>query len=62
MCVAYVFRYHIVGYTMRDILYKWNAGLRSFIISNEVQLPQFQVLGHRQKSSTINLTTGKLFS
>ncbi|XP_076546414.1 resistant to dieldrin isoform X7 [Osmia lignaria lignaria] len=47
-----------VGYTMRDIRYKWNAGLQSVGISNEVELPQFRVLGHRQRHSTIHLSTG----
>ncbi|XP_060832011.1 gamma-aminobutyric acid receptor subunit beta isoform X4 [Bombus pascuorum] len=45
------------GYTMRDIRYKWNAGLQSVGISNEVELPQFRVLGHRQRHSTIHLST-----
>lgn len=47
-----------VGYTMRDIRYKWNAGLGSVGISNEVELPQFRVLGHRQRQTTIHLSTG----
>ncbi|XP_072766329.1 gamma-aminobutyric acid receptor subunit beta isoform X9 [Anoplolepis gracilipes] len=46
------------GYTMRDIRYKWNAGLQSVGISNEVELPQFRVLGHRQRQTTIHLSTG----
>ncbi|XP_076171233.1 resistant to dieldrin isoform X1 [Ptiloglossa arizonensis] len=45
------------GYTMRDIRYKWNAGQQSVGISNEVELPQFRVLGHRQRHSTIHLST-----
>lgn len=44
---------------MRDIRYKWNAGLQSVGISNEVELPQFRVLGHRQRHSTIHLSTGR---
>lgn len=48
-----------VGYTMRDIRYKWNAGLQSVGMSKEVELPQFRVLGHRQRQTVINLTTGK---
>lgn len=47
-----------VGYTMRDIRYKWNSGLKSVGISKEVELPQFRVLGHRQRATVINLTTG----
>ncbi|XP_025158357.1 gamma-aminobutyric acid receptor subunit beta isoform X12 [Harpegnathos saltator] len=45
------------GYTMRDIRYKWNAGLQSVGMSNEVELPQFRVLGHRQRQTTIHLST-----
>lgn len=48
----------LVGYTMRDIRYKWNSGSKSVGISNEVELPQFRVLGHRQRETVINLTTG----
>ena len=47
-----------VGFTMRDIRYKWNSGLQSVGISSEVELPQFRVLGHRQRQGTINLSTG----
>lgn len=47
-----------VGYTMRDIRYKWNEGPNSVGVSNEVSLPQFKVLGHRQKDLEISLTTG----
>lgn len=46
------------GYTMRDIRYKWNEGPNSVGVSNEVSLPQFKVLGHRQKAMEISLTTG----
>lgn len=49
-----------VGYTMRDIRYKWNSGLKSVGISKEVELPQFRVLGHRQRQTVINLTTGNI--
>lgn len=47
-----------VGYTMRDIRYKWNEGPDSVGVSNEVSLPQFKVLGHRQRAMEISLTTG----
>lgn len=47
-----------VGYTMRDIRYKWNEGPNSVGVSNEVSLPQFKVLGHRQRAMEISLTTG----
>ncbi|KAF4526926.1 hypothetical protein B566_EDAN015562, partial [Ephemera danica] len=46
-----------VGYTMRDIRYKWNDGTRSVGVSPQVELPQFRVLGHRQRATEINLST-----
>ncbi|CAG2053860.1 unnamed protein product [Timema podura] len=46
-----------LGYTMRDIRYKWNEGPNSVGVSNEVSLPQFKVLGHRQRAMEISLTT-----
>lgn len=48
-----------VGYTMRDIRYKWNKGPTSVGVSSEVSLPQFKVLGHRQRTVEISLSTGK---
>jgi len=45
---------------MRDIRYKWNDGTKSVGISSEVQLPQFRVLGHRQRATEINLSTGRV--
>ncbi|CAF4750532.1 unnamed protein product [Pieris macdunnoughi] len=45
------------GYTMRDIRYHWKDGLASVGMSNEVQLPQFRVLGHRQRATVVTLTT-----
>ena len=47
-----------VGYTMADIRYQWNDGLNSVQISNDVSLPQFKVLGHRQKTIEASLSTG----
>ncbi|XP_040570160.1 gamma-aminobutyric acid receptor subunit beta isoform X2 [Lepeophtheirus salmonis] len=46
------------GYTMSDIRYKWNDGLNSVQISSDVSLPQFKVLGHRQKTIEASLSTG----
>ena len=46
------------GYTMSDIRYKWNDGMNSVQISPDVSLPQFQVLGFRQKSVEAILSTG----
>ena len=48
----------LVGYTMSDIRYKWNDGLNSVQISSDVSLPQFKVLGHRQKTIEASLSTG----
>jgi len=47
---------------MKDILYKWQDGITSVGISREVQLPQFKVLGHRQRQTDISLTTGNFNS
>ena len=44
---------------MSDIRYKWNDGLNSVQISADVSLPQFKVLGHRQKAIEASLSTGK---
>merc|ERR1719242_1359018 len=46
------------GYTMADIRYQWNDGLNSVQISSDVSLPQFKVLGHRQKTIEASLSTG----
>ena len=45
---------------MSDIRYKWNDGLNSVQISSDESLPQFKVLGHRQKTIEASLSTGKL--
>ncbi|QQP38086.1 Uncharacterized protein FKW44_018569, partial [Caligus rogercresseyi] len=45
------------GHTMSDIRYKWNDGLNSVQISSDVSLPQFKVLGHRQKTIETSLST-----
>ena len=54
----YIFQIFLVGYTMSDIRYKWNDGLNSVQISSDVSLPQFKVLGHRQKTIEASLSTG----
>uniref|UniRef100_T1JKU9 GABA receptor n=1 Tax=Strigamia maritima TaxID=126957 RepID=T1JKU9_STRMM len=46
------------GYTMSDIRYNWHKGVASVGISPDVQLPQFRVIGHRQKAKEILLSTG----
>ncbi|KAH6936404.1 hypothetical protein HPB50_016464 [Hyalomma asiaticum] len=48
-----------VGYTMKDIRYRWSDGDTSVRIAKEVELPQFKVLGHVQKAKEVALTTGK---
>ena len=57
-----LFPVFLVGYTMADIRYKWNDGLNSVQVSGDVSLPQFKVLGHRQKTIEASLSTGKNFS
>ncbi|XP_021947667.1 gamma-aminobutyric acid receptor subunit beta isoform X1 [Folsomia candida] len=46
------------GYTMSDIRYKWAKGAGSVGVSNDVSLPQFKVMGYRQKAFEISLSTG----
>jgi hypothetical protein len=45
---------------MSDIHYKWNDGLNSVQIAADVSLPQFKVMGHRQKTIEASLSTGKI--
>ena len=56
--ITHFSRLTAVGYTMSDIRYKWNDGLNSVQISADVSLPQFKVLGHRQKAIEASLSTG----
>ena len=37
------------GYTMSDLKYAWHGGQDSVKMSPDVSLPQFNVLGHRQR-------------
>ena len=60
-CNCLIVGFFSVGYTMADIRYKWNDGINSVQISNDVSLPQFKVLGHRQKTIEASLSTGKPF-
>ena len=46
------------GYTMSDLKYAWNSGDTSVQMSQEVTLPQFKVLGHRQRLIEVSLTSG----
>jgi glycine receptor alpha-3 len=43
---------------MRDIRYIWADGMSSVGVSNEVSLPQFKVMGYRQRANEISLSTG----
>ena len=44
---------------MSDIHYKWNDGLNSVQLSSDVSLPEFKVIGHRQKTIEASLSTGE---
>lgn len=46
------------GYSMADIKYKWGKGVKSVGLDEELQLPQFRVMGHRQMDKVIALSTG----
>ena len=46
------------GYTMADLKYAWNSGDNSVQMSKDVTLPQFKVLGHRQRLIEVSLTSG----
>ena len=46
------------GYTMADLKYRWNDGNKSVQMSPDVALPQFLVLGHRQRFIEVSLSSG----
>ena len=46
------------GYTMSDLKYAWNDGETSVKMSPDLQLPQFLVLGHRQRLVEVSLSSG----
>ena len=46
------------GYTMADLRYQWNDGPKSVQMSPDVALPQFLVLGHRQRFLEVSLSSG----
>jgi len=46
------------GYTMADLRYEWHDGLRSVQMSPDVSLPQFVVIGHRQRQIEVSLSSG----
>merc|ERR1719233_1117039 len=46
------------GYTMSDIKYKWEDGDNSVQMSPDVSLPEFNVLGYRQRIIEASLSSG----
>ena len=46
------------GYTMSDLKYSWHSGDKSVQMSPDVMLPQFNVLGHRQRLVEVSLSSG----
>ena len=51
----------VVAFTMNDVIHQWNDGLNSVQISNAVSLPEWKVLGHREKNIQASLSTGNLY-
>jgi glycine receptor alpha-3 len=45
---------------MADIRYRWAKGGESVGILEKLELPQFRLLGHRQKMKYVSLSTGKM--
>ena len=43
---------------MSDIRYVWADGLASVGVSSEVSLPQFKVMGYRQRTGEFSLSSG----
>jgi len=46
------------GYTMSDLKFRWEDGPKSVQMSPDVSLPQFDVLGHRQRIVEASLSSG----
>jgi len=46
------------GFTMSDLRYKWEDGPMSVQMSPDVSLPQFDVLGHRQRLVEVSVSSG----
>jgi len=46
------------GYTMSDLKFRWEDGSKSVQMSPDVSLPQFDVLGHRQRIVEASLSSG----
>ena len=47
---------------MSEIVYFWLGGKKAVAVSSDVQLPQFHVLGYRQRYRVIELTTGTYYT
>jgi len=45
---------------MSDIHYKWNDGIKSVQMGSDVSLPQYKIVGHRQKTIEAGLSTGEV--
>ena len=43
---------------MTDLPYKWRPGNDSVLVSGEISLPQFKILGHRKKLIERSVLTG----
>jgi len=52
------FEFESFGYTMSDIRYKWNDGLNSVQVGYDVSVPNFRVIGHRQRLVEASLSSG----
>merc|ERR1719410_2128925 len=46
------------GYTMSDLKFRWEDGEKSVQMSPDVALPQFNILGHRQRIVEASLSSG----
>lgn len=48
----------LVGFAMTEIVYFWLGEIAAVDVSPDVQLPQFRLVGYRQRYQIIQLTTG----
>ena len=46
------------GYTMSDLKFRWEDGEKSVQMSPDVSLPQFDIIGHRQRIIEASLSSG----
>lgn len=47
------------GYSMSDIIYQWQDEKKGVGMEDSLKLPQFEIVGHKQHSKVINLSTGE---